>query len=394
MTVEQHNYNRILRMFALFGAVGYVIYPLLLLPALGSQAAIMSTWWTPVMGVAVFGPGLLLLTALFVRDVAVLRAIAGAAAIGYLIAVATALPCWDGSAIANDDALWLAGFPGLASIAAVLAWPAWAGFGYMIVACVGVQLVNFTMRDGAEPAMLGPDMAFAIMFCSLFVGGAMMALRTGRILDATTAVTHTSAAEAAAQQARVQERERFDGLIHDSVLASLNAGAGAQPHLDVQAMAAAALAELDEVHRGGAGPERDWDLAATLDFLAEHARTIDPDVMVHVGPARGFDGDVVPAEAVRALAAALGEALRNSLRHAGPSARRTLVLAVASSGPLDVIVTVRDDGRGFDPADVSPRRLGIAVSIRRRMARLPGGWASVQSKPGGGTTVRLGWRAT
>ncbi|MFZ2510776.1 MAG: ATP-binding protein [Gordonia sp. (in: high G+C Gram-positive bacteria)] len=391
MTVERHNYDRILQMFALFTAVGYLVYPFLLLPALGSQAALMPAWWTPVMAVAVFGSGILLLTALFIRDIGVVRAIAGTAAVVYLIAVATVLLCWDGTAIANDDALWLAGFPGLASLAAVLAWPAWAGFGYMVVACVSVQLVNFVMRDGAEPQMLGPDMAFAIMFCSLFVGGAMMALRTGRILDATTADTHITAAEAAAQRARVTERERFDGLIHDSVLATLNAGAGAQPHASVQEMATAALAELDEVRQEGVGSERAWGLEAALDFLVATAHAIDPDVDVQVRPTGQTPDDVVPAEVVRALAAAQSEALRNSLRHAGPSARRTLVLAVASPGTIDA--TVSDDGRGFDPADVSPRRLGISVSIRRRMARLSGGWAYVDSTPGDGTTVRMGWRA-
>lgn len=374
-------------MFARFTAVGYLVYPILLLPAILGVAPDMQAWWTPVMAVAVFGSGVVLGAASFAKNITLTRRVAACAAVAYLVAVATALPVWNGTTFAHDDALWLQGFPGLAALAAVIAWPAWVGFTYMVVACVAVQLVNFVMRHGADAYMLGPDIAFAIVFCSLFVGGAVMALRTGRLLDETAEDTHTTAAAAAAQAARLEERERFDGLIHDSVMATLRAGAGSTPHETVQELAALTIAELDDVRAEGARAERAWGVDECLELLRTTAHAVDSEVQVDVRNEAGSSSARIPAEVVRALAAAQGEALRNSVRHAGPQAWRSIrVLAQ----PEMIGVEVRDDGVGFDPAEVSPRCLGIPVSIRRRMMRV-GGWAQVESMPGAGTAVRVGW---
>jgi signal transduction histidine kinase len=79
------------------------------------------------------------------------------------------------------------------------------------------------------------------------------------------------------------------------------------------------------------------------------------------------------------------EALQNALRHA--HARHVRVLLGADEGAL--VLEVRDDGVGFDPAalDVRSRRLGL-TSMEERARRL-GGRLRVESTPGAGTTVRL-----
>jgi len=56
------------------------------------------------------------------------------------------------------------------------------------------------------------------------------------------------------------------------------------------------------------------------------------------------------------------------------------------------VVKVTDHGRGFDPAAVSPSRRGIRESINERMLAV-GGWASIASRPGAGTTVTVSWPA-
>jgi hypothetical protein len=101
----------------------------------------------------------------------------------------------------------------------------------------------------------------------------------------------------------------------------------------------------------------------------------------------------VPAAVVAALAEATGEALRNSVIHAGgvdDAVVRSLDVAIRDG---EVWVSVSDDGRGFTPKTVPARRLGLAVSIHGRMNALPGGGARVTSAPGAGTTVELWWRA-
>jgi signal transduction histidine kinase len=86
------------------------------------------------------------------------------------------------------------------------------------------------------------------------------------------------------------------------------------------------------------------------------------------------------------LRGGLGEALRNVARYAGVD-----VVRVTARRAGDVIlVTVADSGVGFDLERIPSHRIGIKRSIRGRMWNV-GGRATVESRPGHGTTVRLEW---
>lgn len=82
----------------------------------------------------------------------------------------------------------------------------------------------------------------------------------------------------------------------------------------------------------------------------------------------------------------LQEALRNVMRHA-TATTCSVRLVDANAG---VMATVEDDGVGFSSADLERPRPGHRgmTSIHER-ARLSGGWARVESRPGGGTTVTV-----
>jgi signal transduction histidine kinase len=77
------------------------------------------------------------------------------------------------------------------------------------------------------------------------------------------------------------------------------------------------------------------------------------------------------------------EALANVQRHAG--ARTAEVRVVTHGG--NVVVEVRDDGRGFDPAAAHPGHFGLD-SMRSRAAEI-GGRITIMSSPGAGTVVRV-----
>ena len=80
------------------------------------------------------------------------------------------------------------------------------------------------------------------------------------------------------------------------------------------------------------------------------------------------------------------EALQNAMRHSGE--REAWVSVRPSAG--DLVVEVRDAGKGFDPHDValqSGRHLGLA-GMRDR-ASLAGGTLDVESAPDHGTRVTL-----
>ena len=87
------------------------------------------------------------------------------------------------------------------------------------------------------------------------------------------------------------------------------------------------------------------------------------------------------------LLAAVREALVNAAVHSGQS---VVDLSLAAQGP-DVVITVHDAGKGFDPAILPQRELDGHFGVRGYTERLAvvGGHAEVDSHVGKGTTVRL-----
>jgi len=89
------------------------------------------------------------------------------------------------------------------------------------------------------------------------------------------------------------------------------------------------------------------------------------------------------------LDAAVGAALDNVARHAGAGARAWVLIEDKGA---EVTVTVRDDGVGVQagrPEEAAlSGRMGLAHSIRGRMSDL-GGTATLDSRPGAGTSVEL-----
>lgn len=81
------------------------------------------------------------------------------------------------------------------------------------------------------------------------------------------------------------------------------------------------------------------------------------------------------------------EALTNAVRHSQAHSVRT-ELKVAKGR---AVVTIQDDGQGFDPAAAERRRAlgGLGLLGISRQARWLGGAASVRSRPGFGTIVRI-----
>jgi nitrate/nitrite-specific signal transduction histidine kinase len=58
-----------------------------------------------------------------------------------------------------------------------------------------------------------------------------------------------------------------------------------------------------------------------------------------------------------------------------------------------VIIQITDSGPGFDLAAIAPQRLGVRVSIMKRMQDIAGE-AVIDTRPGAGTRVLLTWRET
>jgi signal transduction histidine kinase len=121
-------------------------------------------------------------------------------------------------------------------------------------------------------------------------------------------------------------------------------------------------------------------LAPALRTLAERKSRegdLEIDVLVRM---RDGGGERLPHETESTLYRIVQEALNNVAKHAAASRAEAVV---ERSGDA-VEVTVRDDGRGFDPARVNG---GFGLTGMRERVVLAGGELQIDAAPGRGTTV-------
>jgi signal transduction histidine kinase len=183
-------------------------------------------------------------------------------------------------------------------------------------------------------------------------------------------------------RARAEERADIAAHMHDSVLQTL---ALIQRRAeDPQAVVQLARAQERELRTWlfeGRAPG-DSDVSS----FAEGVRQIQRDVeALHGVPVEIVTvGDCPLDEHLSALLMAAREATVNAAKWSGAA----VISVFAEVEPDKVSATVRDRGKGFDPAAVAADRKGVAESIHGRMSR-HGGEATVQSAPGEGTKVTL-----
>lgn len=376
--------RRILRLMSGFVAVGYLAYALMTSSLVIDSTAVMQPWWTVLAVILTFGTGLALGPAGRWADVRGIRLVAAVAACGYALSLALWWFAWSGAELNVVGGIWMSQFPGLAAIAAALAFRPMIAFGYLFVVNSAVLVVSHVLRPADLNGPLFVDIAWGCSYSLIFVSAAVMAIRTAGILDRTRSEAYRATAAAAAADARSTERSRFDALTHDNVMSTLLTASrrGGSPELAQDARAA-----LAAVERAAAGDSA--DAVGGNDAISQVRAAVglvDPTLTVAVDADDALPS--YPGEAVSAIASATAEAVRNSRRHAGAGATTTVTVTASASS---LRAEIRDDGRGFDPTHISASRLGIAVSIRGRIRRIEGGDAAVMSRPGGGTRVVVEW---
>jgi signal transduction histidine kinase len=213
--------------------------------------------------------------------------------------------------------------------------------------------------------------------------------RSARGVDAARDTALARYDDAVRLHAVEAERVEVDAIVHDSVLAALQAADRAASPAQHRAAAALAVKALAHFRDAGLAPAA-YDAHITsgelADALASQAAAMERHIDI---TALGSRDRVVPSVVAEAMILAAAQAMQNSIQHAGrePIARSVVVRATEPTG---VSVTVEDDGEGFDPRDIEPGRLGVRVSIIERMVSV-GGRASIDSAVGRGTTVLLSW---
>jgi signal transduction histidine kinase len=180
------------------------------------------------------------------------------------------------------------------------------------------------------------------------------------------------------------ERKRIAGDIHDNLGATLLSALHSRDGERKDRYIRETLADLRSIVTEPAGPDTDLAdmLARSRKEMAERleARGVRLVWPVDAAPPAGVDPAVV-----QSLRAMLRELTNNVLKHAAASEVR---IALAAEGS-DLVVTVEDDGKGFDPAAVvSGAGLG---GLADRAARHGGSvtWSQGAGGRGARATIRL-----
>lgn len=395
--------DRVRRVGARFLGLGFIGYPVVSAASILASAPLTDAWWPPLSILLSVGPGILLIAATFRPGTAWLTPLALTTWAGYILGLGLWFVAWNGTTLTNpdDSAQWMVAFCGMPSMVLMLVRPRLAVAGLLVsstLAHISQQLGRFGEVTSDAPV----EILWSLVFTGVFLAVVLVATRTGRELDETREEAYRTAANVAAASAREVEKERFDAIVHDRVIASLLAVRPGRPDERLAAQAASALDELARVP--GPGDANTVTDVEVVRRIRSAAADISERFDVEVVGGQSTDGqdpgdqdgmDVpraerasYPVEVLDAVVEAMSESLRNVLRHAGDDAECAVIVQLASDA---LSMAVVDDGVGFDPESVAVGRLGIAVSIRGRLARLPGGHARVHSRAGRGTTVQIRW---
>lgn len=257
--------------------------------------------------------------------------------------------------------------------APVLAFAVRGGWPAGIGAATGVAVADLVHR-GAFTVPTANNIVL-LLLAGLVVGYTMSLARRGEL----------ALARALAVQAAAAERERLAREIHDNVLQVLAlVGRRGQEAGGEAAEIGRLAAEQEQALRAliSVTPEPvagEVDLRALLSAYSSASVTVS-------APATPV---VLAATRAREVAAAVAAALANVAVHAGETARAWVLLEDQGD---DVVVSVRDDGAGFEPGRLDRAReegrLGVVASIEGRVREL-GGTMAIESSPGAGTEVEL-----
>jgi signal transduction histidine kinase len=187
-----------------------------------------------------------------------------------------------------------------------------------------------------------------------------------------------------AMLARDQERLRHARMLHDRVLQTMETLARGPWIADaaLRARVAEEAAWLRGLVEGTSTAE--GDLLDQLGGLVARAARDGLHVAFNRTTLRGSAVlDALDSQQSAALMGAVSEALTNVVKHA---ATASTVLRLTAT-PTALVVTVVDQGRGFDPV-TQPEGMGLKESIRGRIAE-SGGTVRIDTAPGAGTCIEI-----
>lgn len=268
------------------------------------------------------------------------------------------------------DATAVAAGLGMASMRRAVAASASVA-GVSLVAWFGIALTG-PLDGGWRSAVAWPT---ATLGLGLATAMAMGVIRAGALrLDEVTAAAESAATPADVDTVARNTFQRYARLLHDTAINTLGAVGQGIPAASRDLVPVRARHDLGLL--AGADPDAPDD---PIEMLRARAAALSFPLQVH-GSSDGLRE--VPAPAISAAFAALGEALLNASKH---SHARQARLSVVEDGDTTVM-TLADDGTGWDGSYRSDG--GIAQSILARCAEADVD-VRIDTRPGGGAAVTL-----
>jgi signal transduction histidine kinase len=243
-------------------------------------------------------------------------------------------------------------------------------------------------RAGGGPAFDADDEHLLTSFAA----SAAIAIATAQSVEAERLRHSIRASE--------QERRRWARELHDETLQELGAlkmilettGAADRPEM-AAGSAQRAVDQLDLTIRGlqslitelRPAALDELGLEPAVEALAERTSAtsgLRVDARIDLAAAEGRSETRLEPEVATAVYRLVQEALTNVVKHANAD---RVTLEIAEQG-TKLSVTVQDDGSGFDPKQRKNGGFGL-IGMNERV-ELVGGRLEIDSRPGGGTTVR------
>ncbi len=243
--------------------------------------------------------------------------------------------------------------------------------------------------------LLQREAAFSTLFYFLAIGILIQSLSLlfslGRIREARLEIRHQDSMLSIVQAAREQERRGLASYLHDSVIQDLGS-LGLHPALRAAPDALALLnQDIDKLRRVSYSLvplhlEHTGLVAALKELIAELFKKDETSVDF---TALGYEDSLIKDEQRLILYRAVQEGFNNIRKYA---AAKHVELRLIAAEPY-LMLSLRDDGRGFDAAAAIPGRGtpggGMGLALLGQQARSMGAELSVESSPGSGTLLQI-----
>ena len=282
---------------------------------------------------------------------------------------------------------WIWWLLGISAVAAGISFRFWLGVVYIFIVSLGWIAIRMSPSGGSGELVLAiQDSLHLFILASIATTMAAAARWQAAKTDFANQDLIASGVKSAQSQAVELEQSRLDALVHDSVLTTLLVASKAQTPEEIALAKEAATEALRKLDSDNASlkPVTTITQVSFFEALQNRIHEVQPSFEVSL---QQTNNSLIPDVVSEALTEATLQAVDNSTKHAGGSAKRSVSLHSQGKG-LKIVVS--DTGKGFRASKIPKDRLGIQLSIIGRVKSV-GGRVFIRSEPGKGTDVVLEW---